>query len=175
MSTQEANQVDLQQKLLLKSALHSLENSRVKYRKKRMGCFIGSGHSDYQSVTTFESEQIGTYSSVGFNLGVNANRLSYVFDLRGPSLNIDTACSSSATAMHYALIRSKSECDYALVGGINIILHPHSTLAFQKLGVLSPDCHCKSFDKDADGYNDSEGCVTMVVTTLDKLSKKIFL
>ena len=173
MSTNEASQIDLQQKILLKSALHSLEHSRIIYRKKRVGCFVGSGHSDYQTVTTYEADQISTYSSVGFSLAVNANRISYVFDLRGPSLNVDTACSSSATALHYACNSlEKEECDYALVGGVNIILHPHSILGFHKLGVLSPDCRCKSFDENANGYVRSEGCVSVVITTLDRAIKE---
>lgn len=64
-------------------------------------------------------------------------------------------------------IESKS-CDQALVGGVNILINPNLSVAFSKLGVLSPNGRCKSFDKDADGYVRSEGCGFVVIKSLEK-------
>lgn len=89
----------------------------------------------------------------GSSLSITANRISYVFDLLGPSLTVDTACSSSLTAMHLAIqaIR-RGECDQAVVAGVNVILTPLETASFSQLGVMSPDGISKSFDDEANGY-----------------------
>ena len=171
MSKKEANSIDPQQKLLLANALIALEDSGIKYRGKNIGCFIGSGQSDFQIINSYHQDNINSYSAPGYNNGVNANRISYCLNLKGPSFNIDTACSSAGTALGLAYQSLlKGECTYAVVGGINLLMHPLTTHAFKTLGVLSPDCYCKSFDNSADGYVRSEGCA-VIVCTLDKRAK----
>jgi fatty acid synthase len=76
-----------------------------------------------------------------------ANRVSYTFDLKGPSYSIDTACSSSLLAMDQAIAAIRSgQCDAAIVGGVNLILKPQSSLQFHRLSMLAPDGKCKAFD-----------------------------
>lgn len=89
----------------------------------------------------------------GTSLAVTANRINYVFDLLGPSLPVDTACSSTLTAMHLAMQAIRNgECDQAVVAGINFIMTPLETSSFSQLGVLSPDGISRSFDEEANGY-----------------------
>lgn len=90
-----------------------------------------------------------------------ANRISYSLGLTGPSFLLDTACSSSMYAMDSAFTALRNgECDAALVGGANLVMHPYVTLQFARLGVLAPDGFCRPFDVDATGYTRSEAiCV----------------
>lgn len=86
-----------------------------------------------------------------------ANRISYTLGLTGPSFSLDTACSSSMYALDSAFNAIRSgECEAALVCGANLLLHPHTTINFVKLGVLSPSGYCRPFDVDSDGYSRSE-------------------
>ena len=92
------------------------------------------------------------YSVTGSALSVTANRLSYLFDLKGPSIAIDTACSSSLTAVHLACQSIKNkESSIAIVGGVNLIISPSVLVAFSQAQTTSPDGKCKSFDADANG------------------------
>ena len=112
-------------------------------------------------------EQISVHSGTGNALSIAANRLSYVLDLRGPSVAIDTACSSSLVALHLAAQSLRSgECDLTLVGGVNLILTPETTIAFSNARMLSPDGVCRPFDADANGYVRGEGCGILVLKRL---------
>ena len=76
-----------------------------------------------------------------------ANRVSYTFDFKGPSFAMDTACSSSLLAMEQAVSAIRAgHCDSAIVGGVNLLLKPQSSLQFHRLGMLAPDGKCKAFD-----------------------------
>lgn len=76
-----------------------------------------------------------------------ANRVSYTFDFKGPSFAMDTACSSSLLAFEQAISAIRSgQCDAAIVGGVNLLLKPQSSLQFHRLGMLAPDGKCKAFD-----------------------------
>lgn len=93
-----------------------------------------------------------------------ANRISYTLGLTGPSFTLDTACSSSMYALDaaFSAIRTGT-CEAALVCGTNLLLHPHTTINFVKLGVLSPNGHCRPFDINSDGYTRAETiCVIFV-------------
>ena len=96
-----------------------------------------------------------------------ANRISHVFDLRGPSITCDTACSSSLTAFHLACQSLwRGECTQAVVGGANIMLRPEFPIAMSKGQFLSPDGRCKTFDASADGYGRGEGAAVVIVKPL---------
>ncbi|MBF0443826.1 MAG: hypothetical protein HQK54_18100, partial [Oligoflexales bacterium] len=91
-------------------------------------------------------------------------RISYIYNFTGPSESIDTACSSSLVALHRAIQSIRNgDCDAAIVGGVNVIASPLLFISFSKLGLLSKDGRCKSFDKDADGYARSEGVGTILI------------
>ena len=103
-----------------------------------------------------------------------ANRISYTMGLTGPSFLLDTACSSSMYALDSAFTAMRNgECDAALVGGSNLLLHPYVTLQFARLGVLASNGYCKPFDKDGTGYVRAEAvCVMFLQKAKD--AKRIY-
>ncbi|EMI56670.1 type I polyketide synthase, partial [Rhodopirellula sallentina] len=173
VSPREAEKMDVQHRLLLQVVWEALEYggiSPTSLRESATGVFVGVGGTDYSRIPVQLDnyfEQITAYSGTGNALSIAANRLSYTLDLRGPSLSIDTACSSSLVAAHLAIrsLRSK-ECDAAIVGGVNAILTPETTLAFSQAHMLSPDGKCRPFDDQANGYVRGEGCGAVVLKRL---------
>ncbi len=159
--------------LLLEVVWEALEYGGLapsQLRESSTGVFVGVGGVDYSRIPVQLDnyfEQITAYSGTGNALSIAANRISYTLDLRGPSIAIDTACSSSLVAAHLA-IRSlrANECDMAIVGGVNAILTPETTLAFSQAQMLSPDGKCRPFDHRANGYVRGEGCGVVVLKRL---------
>lgn len=168
MSMKEASNIDPQQKILLEVALQTFEDANVEYRKTNTAVFLGSGQVGFAKTATSDPYMINQYTASGSSLSIQSNMISYKFDLRGPSMVVDTACSSSGTAMNLALNSMRNgDCEMALVGGINMLLNHSMTIAFSKLGVLSPDGRCKSFDARANGYVRSEGAGFVLVKPLE--------
>ena len=96
-----------------------------------------------------------------------ANRISYFFDWHGPSMVIDTACSSTATAFHQAILALKAkDAPMALVCGSNLIISPDTFVHMSTLGFLSPSGKCNSFDSSADGYARGEGVAAIILKPL---------
>lgn len=103
-----------------------------------------------------------------------ANRISYSLGLSGPSFLVDTACSSSMYALDAAFTAIRTgECDAALVGGSNLLLHPYTTLQFARLGVLAKDGFCRPFDHKASGYTRSESICVMYLQRA-KNAKRVY-
>lgn len=172
MSATEASQIDPQQRLLLQTSLEALHDAGIKYRGTNMGVFVGAGAMDYGNVAFMSEGHVNEYSVVGSLLALIPNRVSYCFNLRGPSMVCDTACAASGTALHMACMSIRTgDCDSALVGGVNIVLNPSAIASFSKLGVISPDGKCKSFDAEANGYVRSEGCGVVVIKKLEDAIK----
>ena len=166
----EAAAMDPQQRLLLEVARESLDHAGIPAAAlagTRTGVFVGISGNEYAHLTTGDLARVEAWTPPGAALSIAANRLSYVLDLRGPSVSMDTACSSSLVAVHHA-VRSLAggECDTALVGGVNVLLSPALTLAFQRAGALAPDGRCKTFDSLADGMVRAEGCAVVVLRRL---------
>ena len=123
---------------------------------------------EYQTNLTFPASDVNPYTNSGTNSCMIANRVSYEFDLKGPSFSMDTACSSSLYAIHLACEALRhGDCDMALAGGVNLLLHPFTSIGFSQAQMLSPDGKCKSFDARADGYARSEGAGMIVLKPLD--------
>jgi phthiocerol/phenolphthiocerol synthesis type-I polyketide synthase C len=173
ITPREAKRMDPQQRLLIETAWEAFEHagySRRRFAGTNTGVFIGIGGYDYSTIQCQYDHHlsgIDAYTGTGNTHSIAANRLSYLFDLRGPSLACDTACSSGLLALHLAsqAIRNH-ECDQALAGAVNLILSPEVTIAFSKANMLSPDGRCKSFDEAANGYVRGEGCAILVVKRL---------
>ncbi|KAK7047807.1 hypothetical protein VNI00_006135 [Paramarasmius palmivorus] len=147
----EAAQMSCSQTAALHQAFNALQRSGVDYRGTNTGVYVGCAGGG--PPFTMDITDAGAYYMTGTSLAINANRISYVFDMTGPSMPVDTACSSSLTAMHLAVQAIRNgECDQAVVAGVNVILSPLETSSFSQLGVLSPDGISKSFDEDANGY-----------------------
>ena len=162
ISRREAARMDPQQRLLLEVAWETLESAHVPanaLRGSNTGVFIGISSSDYSFLACGDVSDVDAYTGTGNAHSIAANRLSYLFDLQGPSLAVDTACSSSLVALHLACQSLRlEECDGALVGGVNLLITPHLFAAFSRAGMMSADGSCKTFDERADGYVRGEGC-----------------
>ncbi|KAH7911096.1 thiolase-like protein [Hygrophoropsis aurantiaca] len=178
ISAKEAQHLDPAIRLTLEAAHDALQDSGIDYRGSKTGVFFGN-----LLTTTDELDddryEMNNYNGVGKCVSIRANRISFTFDLRGPSLTVDTACSASATAMHLALCAIKlGDCDQALVVGTsmcyfraNTMINPEHTVSFSKLGVLSPTGSSKSFDASADGYARAEAAAAILIKRLDHVKR----
>lgn len=167
----EAVQIDPQQRLLLEVAWEALEHAGLAPKSlvgSSTAVFIGISTSDYHDLQVNRPSAKEAYFGTGNAFCIAANRISYLFDFRGPSEAIDTACSSSLVALHRAC-RSlhDGESDLALAGGVNLILSPINTIVFSQARMLAPDGRCKTFDAAADGYGRGEGCGIIVLKRLN--------
>ncbi len=166
ISYREACAMDPQQRLLLEVAWEAIEHAGLspdQIAGTDTGVFIGSVAVDYYSLMRDPPTRGGS----GVALSILANRLSYLFDLRGPSMTIDTACSSSLVAVDLACQSLRSGATHmALAGGVNLILSPITTISAAQAGMMSPDGRCKTFDARANGYVRSEGCGVVVLKRL---------
>ncbi len=171
ISPHEAKRMDPQQRILLEVAWEALEHAGIpadRLAGSATGVFVGVCGNDYGRFQTADPRGIDAWAGTGNALSLTANRLSYAFDLRGPSLAVDTACSSSLVALHQACASLRAgECDTALAGGVNLTLTPHWTLAFSQAGMMAADGRCKTFDAAADGYGRGEGCGLVVLRRLE--------
>ena len=159
MSPREARQVDPQQRLLLELAWEAFEDAGLAPRAQagsKTGVFVGISSNDYASLVG--PGWPDAYSNTGSAFSIAANRISYNFDLHGPSVAIDTACSSSLVCVHHACrALLAGECTTALAGGVSLIVDIRPWQGFAKASMLSPDGRCKSFDAHGNGYVRSEG------------------
>ncbi|HEX8619255.1 MAG TPA: polyketide synthase, partial [Thermoanaerobaculia bacterium] len=170
MSPAEARLTDPQQRMLLELSFACLEDAGIlpaALKGTNAGVFVGASTCDYSRLVQEAGVEVEPHHGVGSSLAVIANRVSYFFDLSGPSLVVDTACSSSLVALHSAVQSLRAgECSAALVGGVNLICHPDLSIAYHKAGMLSPDGRCKVFDASANGYVRSEGAVVLLLKPL---------
>ncbi|MGH3757658.1 type I polyketide synthase [Actinophytocola sp.] len=170
ISADEAANMDPQQRLLLSNAWRALEDAGIPVESiagTPGGVFVGIHGTDYRQLQTRDAADPVAYTGTGTALSIAANRLSYFFDLTGPSLAVDTACSSSLVATHQAVSSlRRGECDLALVAGVNLLLDSDLTSAFAAAGMLSPDGRCHTFDVAANGYVRGEGCGVLVLKRL---------
>ena len=170
ISPREAAHIDPQQRLLLETAHEAMEDAGERWDDPAVrdtGVFVGVFIHDYQHMQFADRDLLSAHTGTGTAMSIAANRVSYVFDLHGPSLAVDTACSSSLVAVDLACKAIRNgECGYALAGGVNVILKPEMTIAMSKATMLSKDGSCKSFDARADGYVRGEGAGVVVLRAL---------
>lgn len=170
MSVSEAASLDPQQRLALEMSYEAILNAGIKVsdlKHSNTAVVIGAASTDMAMHKADDLEAIGPYSMTGTNLSIISNRLSYFYDLHGPSLTVDTACSSSLVALHTACEYLRSgRVDLALTGGVNILLSPMPFIGFSQAHMLSPSGHCQVFCDGADGYVRSEGGAILVLKRL---------
>lgn len=161
ISPREAAQMDPQQRLLLELTWESFEHAGVKpssMRGARCGVYIGLSSIDYAYRRSDDLASIESSTMTGNTASIAANRISYWFDLKGPSIAVDTACSSSLVAFHLACQSiAFGESTHAVTGGISLHLHPFPFVGFSKAAMLSKQGRCRVFDAAGDGYVRSEG------------------
>ena len=169
----EAENMDPQQRLILELTYHALQSAGYSFQElagSDTGVFIGISHSDYGNMLA--KSNINAYLATGNSLSISANRISYLYDFRGPSLAVDTACSSSLTALHLACQSlRRGECSLAINGASNLIISPQLSIALSQSQMLAKDGRCKTFDESADGYVRSEGCGIVILKPLTQAQK----
>lgn len=177
VSPVEAESMDPQSRLLLEVAYEALEDSGItmeSLKGSNTGVFVG-GFTVDNYITKLNQENthlINSHTSLGVTLSMLSNRISYYFDLKGPSITIDTACSSSLVATHYACQSIwNGESDMALVGGVNTMLIPQTFVLMSQGKFLSKHGRCKSFDSDAGGYVRGEGGGVVVLKSYEQALK----
>jgi acyl transferase domain-containing protein/D-arabinose 1-dehydrogenase-like Zn-dependent alcohol dehydrogenase/acyl carrier protein len=167
----EADQMDPQQRLFLEVATEAIEDAGLRFeelRRTRTGVFVASYHNDYAQMLYRDPAAMDQRTLTGTLHSVLANRLSYLFDLRGPSISFDTACSASLVAIHQACQSLRTgESDLVLAGGVSLMMSPELMVSMSQMGFLAPDGCCKTFDASANGFGRGEGAG---VVTLKRLS-----
>lgn len=162
LSPREVEMMDPQQRLLLEASWDAIEDGGVVLESagRNTGVFVGISTNDYALLQSGidELRSIDVHTPTGGAASIAANRVSYVLDLGGPSIAVDTACSSALTAIHLACRSLRNgDCRIALAGGVNAILLPMPFIAFSRMSMLSPDGQCKAFDSRANGFVRGEG------------------
>ncbi len=170
ISPREAAKMDPQQRLLLEVAHEALEHAGIRadsLQHTQTGVFAGACAGEYGYLATTDLSQVDAWSGTGGALSIIANRVSYFFDLRGPSVTVDTACSSSLVAVHLACQSLRTgESKLAVAGGVNLLLSPAVTRSFDVAEAMSPTGRCHAFDASADGFVRGEGCGVAVLKRL---------
>ncbi|KAF6220300.1 hypothetical protein HO133_003432 [Letharia lupina] len=157
----EASYMDAQQRQLLEVVFECFETAGATIQNlsgTNVGCYVANFTTDFVTMQAKGPESFHRYSATGFGPTILANRISHVFNLKGPSFVMDTACSSSLYALHTACQGLRlQECDAAVVAGANLVQSPESYIAMVKAGVLSASSTSHTFDSSADGYGRGEG------------------
>ncbi|HTI21478.1 MAG TPA: SDR family NAD(P)-dependent oxidoreductase [Kutzneria sp.] len=182
LSAHDAAMTDPQERLFLEVAWEALEDAgyagdRLNElvapdgERRSLGVFVGVTSGDYQLLGAQQWAH-GSRTMPAAHQWSVANRLSYLLDLRGPSQPVDTACSSSLVALHLAAesIR-RGECAAALVGGVNLYLHPSRFRMLRQSGFLAEDGRCRSFGAGGTGFGPGEGAGAVLVKPLAQALK----
>lgn len=172
IGAREAINTDPQQRLLMEATWHALEDAGIvpsKIRGTDTGVFIGIGTGDYGHIpfATGDRSHLDPYYGTGTAFAAAAGRLSFFFDWHGPSMAVDTACSASHAAVHYACQSLRlNECGMAIAGGVKLQMLPEIDLVLSRASMLAQDGKCKTFDASADGYVRGEGIGVLVIKRL---------
>ena len=160
ISPVEAMWMDPQQRKLLEVVYEAFESGGATLQSiagSNTACFAGSFTADFQQMSFKEPDFRHSYAATGVDPGIISNRVNHVFNLKGPSITVNTACSSSVYAIHNACNALRNdECTAAVVAGTNLILTVDQHMNTAKLGVLSPDSTCHTFQDTANGYGRAE-------------------
>ncbi|MFI8356846.1 SDR family NAD(P)-dependent oxidoreductase [Streptomyces cyaneofuscatus] len=167
----EARMMDPQERIFLEAAWHALEDAghaRSAPNGRKTGVYVGVMYAQYQLYGADPALQGQGFIPASLSAAV-ANRVSYALGLTGPSIALDTMCSSSLTALHMACAGIRlGDCDEALVGGVNAILHPNRYLQLSQAKFASTDGRCRSFGEGGDGYVPGEGVGAMLLKPLSR-------
>jgi acyl transferase domain-containing protein len=170
ITADEAKAMDPQARMLLECSYEALENAGLSVESianTDTGCYVGCFNKDYHELLMADAEYSPKYSGTGTAFSLLSNRLSWYYDLKGPSVSEDTACSSSLVALDSAyksLLRGESKM--AMVCGANLMLSPNMGLWLSKLNMLSSEGVSRSFAEGVDGYGRGEGIATVILKPL---------
>lgn len=171
ISPYEAEYMDPQQRKILETVWHAVEDSGYcmdDLSGHKVGVFVSTENCDYRELLN-QSEVIDAQVATGSSNNMLANRISYSFDFHGPSEVLDSACSGSLSAINRAIDAiTLGECECAIAGGVRLMLSPNGIVVVSKMGILAPDGKCKTFDKSANGYVKGEGVGAILLKPLTK-------
>ncbi|MGA2655369.1 MAG: SDR family NAD(P)-dependent oxidoreductase, partial [Gammaproteobacteria bacterium] len=171
ISPREAELMDPQERLFLETTWKTVEDagySRESLSDKQVGVFVGVMYGEYQLYGP-EASQNGMVLATSSSYASIANRVSYFLNFHGPSIALDTMCSSSLTSIHLACKSIRDgECDLAIAGGVNVTIHPNKYIFLAQGKFLSSDGHCKSFGEGGEGYVPGEGVGAVLLKSLDQ-------
>ncbi|KAJ8322392.1 hypothetical protein KUTeg_000863 [Tegillarca granosa] len=167
ISDVESERMDPQHKYVLDCVHMAMEDggfTRKLLAASDTGVYIGAMNDDYKSGWNDDLKVTDNYSLTGSSPSLISARVSFVYNLHGPSMVIDTACSSSLVAMHVAAQAIKAgDCSMAICGGVNCILYPDMFVPLSKARMVSPTGQCQAFTAEADGYARGEGCGIVIL------------
>ncbi|XP_041378947.1 phthioceranic/hydroxyphthioceranic acid synthase-like [Gigantopelta aegis] len=173
INDKEAEKMDPQQKFVLECVFMALQDggiTRENIQGSNAGVFIGVLNDDYSRLIS--KKDFDHYSVTGGTNSIMSARVSYTFDLRGPCMSVDTACSSALLAIHLGSQALKSgDCNMAVCGGVNAVLTPSIFIQLTKARMLSPTGQCQAFSASADGYARGEGCGVVLLKRLSDAIK----
>lgn len=172
VSPREAVAMDPQQRLLLEVGWRALEDAGQRAADlagSRTGVYVATVWHDYELLRKARGARHTSHTLVGSGRDILANRLSYFMKLRGPSLAVDTGCSSGLVGLDLAArALRQGDIEAAIVGSTNLMMDPHVTVGLTHFGGLSPDGRCASFAKSANGFVRGEGVVAVYLKTLSR-------
>lgn len=177
ISPKEATALDPQQRLMLELTWEAFENADLditKYNGTNTGVYLGMSTSEYTLAHLYSGDlnSIDAYSLTGICMSTACGRISYTFGFEGPCIAVDTACSSTLSALHLACTAMQNgETDTAVVGGISLMESPTANIGFSKLHATAVDGHCKTFDASANGYGRGEGGGVLLLKKLEDAKK----
>ena len=170
ISPREALRMDPQQRWLLEVAWEAIEDAGVPpatLRGRNVGVFVGISGNDYGGLQLRSTEDVDAYTNSGSTASIASNRVSYMLDLTGPSVSLDTACSSALVAVGAACDSIwAGHCEAALAGGVNALISPQTSVGFSKAAMVSPTGQCFAFDARANGFVRAEGAGVIYVKRL---------
>lgn len=170
ISPREAPHVDPRQRVMLEIVWEALEHAGIapdRLAGTAAGVFVATLTNDYRSLLFADLARLDAFSGAGTATSIVANRISYFFDLRGPSIAIDTACSGSLVALHAAVESlRRGESAIGIAGGVSVNLMADSNVFFSKAGLISPEGKCRTFDSQADGIIRSDGAGVLILKRL---------
>ncbi|MYV52630.1 beta-ketoacyl synthase N-terminal-like domain-containing protein, partial [Streptomyces sp. SID3212] len=172
LSPAEAATLDPQLRQLLHAVRQCLEDAghtteSLRRAAPRVGVYVATMWNDHQHVGAADWERTGRaeVSAIASDI---PNRISHIFGFRGPSIAVNTSCSSSLTALHLALeALHRGDCDAAVVGAANLIAHPYHTALLEGLGLVAPDGIAGAFDDNASGWSPGEGVGALLLRRVE--------
>ncbi|KAK2767749.1 Type I Iterative PKS [Arachnomyces sp. PD_36] len=167
----ESEAIDPQQRIQLEVAYEALENAGIPLERVRgsdTAVYAAVFSQDYAQMQFKDLDDLPKYHMTGTGNAIVSNRISYLLDLKGPSITLDTGCSGGLVAIHQACqsLRSR-ECGMALAGGVNLLLSPDLMIPMSLMHILNKDGKCYSFDTRGSGYGRGEGAAMVVLKRLD--------
>ncbi|TIC96982.1 Compactin diketide synthase mokB [Colletotrichum higginsianum] len=171
VTPKEAKAMDPTQRMLLEAAYEGFENAGLRLEDvsgTQTSCYIGTFTNDFVNLQAQSNEAPSIYHATGLSSSLASNRLSWFYNLKGPSITIDTACSSSLTAFHLACQSIRSgESEMSIVAGANLMFGPDMSILLGAAKILSPEGKSKMWDANANGFARGEGFGVTILKPLD--------